>query len=207
MRNVLALTLVLATLVLAACSSSGDGLVAPPDAAPAAAVSRGRQVTDQDTRQASQLDARTALADSLAADTLALVASPDSLPAAPDTYVAPPPPPVTWEPGPETTDPALMVCPPTKGNSLGIGAPCTVINQDVMCKKGLDCLCGGKTRQSALDASMPCFCSNYFGESTSPKAPCSGPCGEGAGCCSLDLPSGRWQRACLPTACASYCRQ
>jgi len=200
MRNVLALT-----LVLAACSSSGDGLVAPPDAAPAAAVSRGRQVTDQDTRQASQLDARTALVDSLAADTLALVASPDSLPVAPDTYVAPPPPPVTWTPGPEVTDPALLTCPPTKGNSLGIGKACTP-GQEGQCMAGTSCMCGSKDNlHSLLPKDMPCMCLwHSTAGATSTTATCD-PCGEGAGCCLIRGPK-FVDRTCLPNSCFFDCR-
>lgn len=203
MRKVIALA-----LVLAACSSSGDGLATgAPDAMPAASA-RGYEAPGPDVRQAARLDARTAFQDSLAADTLAPAASPDSLPGAPDTYVAPPPPPVTWESGPDTTDPALMVCPPTKGNSLGIGKACSNDVGGTRCPSGLTCLCGGElgpVSTPMVTKSMPCMCTAIAAGGPNATASCP-PCGEGAGCCTLrNVINTLW--ACMPNACAdAYCR-
>lgn len=203
MRNVIGLA-----LVLAACSSSGDGMaISAPDAGSPAVVSRGRQVPDQDTRQAQQLDARAALPDSMAADALVPVASPDALPLAPDTYVAPSPPLVTWEPGPEAKDPAMMVCPPTKGNSLGIGKACSNDVGGVRCPAGTYCLCGGAIGAPAplIPKSMPCMCTADVIGDMNANVTCP-PCGDGAGCCTLrGNRDAQW--VCLPNSCAtSFCR-
>jgi len=210
MRNVLALT-----LVLAACSSSGEGLATiPPDALPPTVLVRGREVTT-DARPEQPLDARAAFADSMSADMLAPVVDPDASPVAPDSLpvaldtlppdTGPYVPPVTWTPGPEVTDPALLTCPPTKGNSLGIGKACTP-GQEGQCMAGTSCMCGSKDNlHSLLPKDMPCMCLwHSTAGATSTTATCD-PCGEGAGCCLIRGPK-FVDRTCLPNSCFFDCR-
>lgn len=200
MRNV-----ILSLVLVLGCSTEGDGLVAPgPDAG---ALKKGVQASGVETGQQAEDAQPRASQDAQAPDSVVVAdarpAQPDTLVMAPDTY--PSPPPVTWEPGPETTDPALMVCPPTKGNSLGIGKPCT-LGREGECMTGTACQCGSKDNlHSLLPNDMPCMCLwHSTAGATSTKATCD-PCGEGAGCCIIRGPK-FVDRTCLPNKCFFNCR-
>ena len=203
MRNV-----ILSVVLVLGCSSEDDGLVAPDY--DAGVLKGGPQVSGVETGlQATDAQPR-AGQDALAPDSLvagdSMLAKPDALVMAPDTY--PTPPPVTWEPGPETTDPALMVCPPTKGNSLGIGKVCSNDVGGTRCPAGLTCLCGGElgpVSTPMVTKAMPCMCTAVTSGGPNVVSSCP-PCGDGAGCCTLrNSINALW--ACMPNACAgAYCR-
>jgi hypothetical protein len=203
MRNV-----ILSLVLVLGCSTEGDGLVAPgPDAG---ALKKGVQASGVETGQQAEDAQPRASQDAQAPDFVVVAdarpAQPDTLVMAPDTY--PSPPPVTWEPGPETTDPGLMVCPPTKGNSLGIGKACSNDVGGVRCPSGTFCLCGGDIGVGApvlVTKTMPCMCVADRRGDPMANVTCP-PCGEGAGCCSMRADKNA-QWLCLPSSCAdAYCR-
>lgn len=204
MRNV-----IISLAFILGCSD-GSGFVASPDAGTPGTLTgltRGRQVETGgqggNTQPRASQDAQAP--DSRVVEADALVFQSDTMPTTFDA--TPTPPPVAWEPGPETTDPALMACPPTKGNSLGIGKACSNDVGGTRCPSGLTCLCGGSTMSPAplVPKTMPCMCTAHVQGDVISNRTCP-PCGDGAGCCTLQ--SGRdVQWVCLPNSCAGmYCR-
>ena len=87
-------------------------------------------------------------------------------------------------------------CPPSVGNEVGVGKPCTKTGTE--CTGTLKCSCQDWFGY-AMPASMPCFCTSVtFGNA------CTS-CGSGAPCCTYDVPINTTTvtiSACFPAVCA-----
>ncbi len=86
-------------------------------------------------------------------------------------------------------------CPPTTGNDIGIGTPCTATGNE--CSGSLQCSCKSWFGYT-MPASMPCFCTSVSFSTTCP------PCGSNASCCSYQIPINGSTvpiAACFPSVC------
>jgi hypothetical protein len=89
-------------------------------------------------------------------------------------------------------------CPPSVGNDIGVGAPCTRTGNE--CTGGLQCSCKDWFGY-AMPAGMPCLCTSVtFGSA------CSA-CGNSAQCCPYSIPLPSTDAlitigACFPDVCA-----
>ena len=88
-------------------------------------------------------------------------------------------------------------CPPSSGNDIGIGKPCTATGTE--CTGTLQCSCKSWFGYT-MPASMPCFCTNVAAGSS-----CSN-CGTNAPCCTYTIPltptTSVTVSACFPSVCA-----
>lgn len=90
-------------------------------------------------------------------------------------------------------------CPPSAGNEVGIGKPCTATGNE--CGTNLQCSCKNWFGYT-MPAGLPCFCTNIaFG------ATCATNCGNNATCCTYDdvpvsTSTAVTISACFPSVCA-----
>ena len=86
-------------------------------------------------------------------------------------------------------------CPPSAGNDIGVGKPCTATGTE--CTGSLQCSCKNWFGYT-MPAGMPCFCTNV---TTGTK--CLS-CGSSATCCTYDIPLTIpvTVSACFPAVCA-----